>query len=465
MKRSRGRRAFGVLAFGAAAVLAGVAGPAADADPVARQQSFDVTIDYTCAFPAAGHPTAVHVTATAPTAAEVGDPVAVTDAVVELTLPPEAAAELTAAGASVVGAITDLAATAGDVVAPWSGSAPDTPVPADANLVLSASVGVPEARGAEPGELVFTAGPLALTLLPRLADGTAAETVPVNCAPTDPDQLRLGAVRIVAPGTGAPSRAPLPGDPSAGGSADGPANGLTVKGTPPPDCKVIPPPQPPKPGVAYCAYLTGFANVAKLDAATLQPPGIVNIAAENPVLNCKNDGGRKWACQRATVEPNLNGQPQLPPATSSFLAFGVMPTRATMQLTQIGQTDVTLEFTYVGMPRLGVSVAKGKMMARIFDASVNGVPLELGANCQTETPIDVTLTATAASYSITLGGVLDGTITIPPFSGCGVTEDLDPIITGMVSGAGNYVKMTQGPICTILGQQTGCPPVVPEPQR
>jgi hypothetical protein len=94
----------------------------------------------------------------------------------------------------------------------------------------------------------------------------------------------------------------------------------------------------------------------------------------------------------------------------------------------------------------------------------HGVPIELGPDCRTATPIDVVLTAKAGTYSITEGGVLDGTITIPPFTGCGVNEDLDVMITSLVSGPNNYVKMTQSKVCS-LGNQVNCPPVAPVPQR
>ena len=53
---------------------------------------------------------------------------------------------------------------------------------------------------------------------------------------------------------------------------------------------------------------------------------------------------------------------------------------------------------------------------------------------------------------------------IPPFTGCGVGEDLDPLLTGLISGKDNYVKMTQGAICDIRTERT-CPPAPPELQR
>jgi hypothetical protein len=55
-------------------------------------------------------------------------------------------------------------------------------------------------------------------------------------------------------------------------------------------------------------------------------------------------------------------------------------------------------------------------------------------------------------------------ITVPPFTGCGVGENLDPIFNATISGPGNFVKLTQGTLCT-PNSGSGCPPTVPKPLR
>ena len=50
-------------------------------------------------------------------------------------------------------------------------------------------------------------------------------------------------------------------------------------------------------------------------------------------------------------------------------------------------------------------------------------------------------------YSLSRGGPLDGEVTIPPFTGCGVGEDLSPLFTASVSGPANTVKQNQGAPC------------------
>jgi len=464
MNRSRIRRAGTLLALGAAAVLAANGSPAG-ADPVARQQTFDATLPYSCVFPGARHDVPVRVVAIAPTVVALGDPIELSDASLTLSLPEAAVAELAGLGAVVIGATTDLHATAGAEEAVWTGSTAQTQVPAAGPLELVASVGAPTVSGSEPGELAFAAGVLDLTITPVQADGATGASVAVACVPTDSAQTRFGVVRVAEEGTAVPSRRPLPGIPGVTDLLPGGVAGAAAPaGVPPPDCVVIPPPQPPqRPFIPYCANLLGFANVAKLNGASFQPAGIVNIAAEGFKFNCKPETGRPWLCQRATTEPRYNGEPKLPPAPASFVGFGFVPTKATMQLTQLGQINAVVEGTST-RPYEGGTVATGKLMARIFDVSVNGVPLDVGPNCQTAVPIDVTLRGKYPDYQIVPGGLLEGIITIPPFSGCGVTEDLDPILTGMVSGPGNYVRMTQGEICTNQPPYGKCPPVVPIPK-
>jgi hypothetical protein len=86
---------------------------------------------------------------------------------------------------------------------------------------------------------------------------------------------------------------------------------------------------------------------------------------------------------------------------------------------------------------------------RIYNLEVNGVPFNVGQHCQTSAPTTLVLRANSLTgqYSITNGGVLSGFVTLPTFTGCGVGENLDPLLNGSISGSGNFVKLTQGPTC------------------
>lgn len=229
----------------------------------------------------------------------------------------------------------------------------------------------------------------------------------------------------------------------------------------PPDCQAIDPP-PNNPAVQrYCANVTGYANVAKLHASVLQPLGIVNIGPTNFSL-CDPAPTR---CQQANLLANHDGAPVLPEAPATFLPFGFVPTTATMQLTQLGTgfADIKLNLTDPTGTSNSATVT-GRYVARLFDATVAGVPLDLGPNCRTAVPLEVAVRGRPPTYLLTGGGPLSGTVTIPPFTGCGVTEDLDQLLTGLVSGGGNFVKLTQGSICTLTGAHGGCPPEEPVPE-
>ncbi|MEU5884822.1 fibronectin type III domain-containing protein [Spirillospora sp. NPDC047279] len=195
-----------------------------------------------------------------------------------------------------------------------------------------------------------------------------------------------------------------------------------------------------------CVYMSGFNNVQKLDGAAIvndprQGPAFANVAFKTVE--------QKYVKARFRFTRPLR-------STTTFLTFGFMPTTATMELTQIG--DGSLEGEYKGD---GYDIkASATMRVRIYDATANGAPVNVGARCQTGTPMKIGLTASPADYKDILeGGVLKGTTAIPAFAGCGVGEDLDPLFTGAVSGSGNLIKIKQGPICK--KETAECLPVDP----
>ncbi len=214
---------------------------------------------------------------------------------------------------------------------------------------------------------------------------------------------------------------------------------------------------------AWCAYLGGYTNVDRMGAAMRIDPGIVNLAL--PIIGPCNDGSEWfWFCQTARAELRHNGEKKLPPTRNSFHAFDFMPNEATVELTQIGDMEIEVRAQVVA-PYDGSVIARATLSVRVYDVTVNGVALDVGENCRTQEPITVALTADyPGDYTPATGGFLDGYTDIPPFSGCGVDGDLDPLLTGLISGKDNYVKMTQGQICDIRTERY-CPPVPPELQR
>ena len=216
-----------------------------------------------------------------------------------------------------------------------------------------------------------------------------------------------------------------------------------------------------------CAYLVGYADVRKLNGASLVGPGLANLAIGVQVVY--NLGTGYFAEETAA---QLDYKPcstceivhGLPPARATFLAFGFMPVSATLQLTEIG----TINIVGVGTTSaLTSNTAWSLMELRISDVDVNGQPLNVGSHCQTKQALLIKLTGVSTGpqpYSLQGGGPLTGQVAIPPFEGCGVTENLDPLFTGTVSGPANYAMFTQGAICTLIGN-LGCPPPIPKPLR
>ena len=215
-----------------------------------------------------------------------------------------------------------------------------------------------------------------------------------------------------------------------------------------------------------CAYVVGFSNVQKLGGAAFindpgQNPTITSLAVGPRVVYDFGDGTDPAATY---LEVDSLGSFDPPPSAATFLTFGFMPTTATMDLSPTTPlTIVTAGQLLPPYEKPTLTRIYGGMMLRISDVKVNGTPLAVGPRCRTTRPIDLELTGTDPDYTVQTGGPLYGSITIPPFTGCGADEDLDPLFTGSISGGGNLLKFTQGPLCDPVNE--GCPgPVVPVPQ-
>ncbi|WP_157357653.1 DUF6801 domain-containing protein [Amycolatopsis nigrescens] len=137
----------------------------------------------------------------------------------------------------------------------------------------------------------------------------------------------------------------------------------------------------------------------------------------------------------------LNGTLALPPANGRFIAFSFMPTTALATLEQPEPAT--------GMMKDKLIDLTIKQVIRLRDVRVDGVPLDVGADCRTVEPMSATL---RGSLPLKVGekGEFVSTFDLPPFTGCGVTEDLDPLLTGLVSGPGNtlYTTLTMECVAT-----------------
>jgi hypothetical protein len=360
-------------------------------------------------------------------------------------------------------------------------AAPAVTMPVAGPLRITPSGPLPPLRSAAPGVLTVAAGALTLTFryppgspspsptpspslspsgstspspAPSLSPTTAPSVLTVTCAPEPGQDTTLATITVAS---AKHKRKTCPAQPKGGLKM----NRRFPIPKPPHGSKILHPP----PQVA-CAYIVGYSDVRKLNEAALIGPGLSSLTiaireaykSSHPNYFQEDSAGQLnyRACRTCTV---VHG---LPPAHATFLAFGFMPVEATMQLTEIGTMNViSLGTSYA----LHNNTIWSLMALRVYDVRVNGRPLPVGRSCRPIHPILTVLVGRAHSrppYSLLGGGPLTGRIDIPRFTGCGVGENLDPILNATVAGPGNFVELTQGHTCFVLGG-AGCPPKVRKP--
>lgn len=431
---------------------------------IAGEHAVDRSFRYACQLPSGTQQVAVRVIASVPDTATVGKPIRLGNVTVLVALPATAVADLTKEGATTVGGTLRLTplVTVNGSPARITGSdfaVPETSVGAD-QLVLAGSGQEPAPTVAAPGRVVFSVADLNASLTLRQADGTAAQpaTMSLSCSPSlgqDTTLATVAASATEAPGASGPGTVShataakaqedyCPPDVTGGFSEDFPLP------DPPPGTDVYE-----TPPVFACAKISGFSNVAKLNGAA---PlfGKMALAVGDRTLY-------KWDTTNPTPENNYTqidsiGAAHLETTQATFLAFGFMPTTAELDVTQVGKTTAYQNANIAAvdyaqrMPGLPprFTTASAYVSLRVHDVRINGVPLDVGPDCTIAQPMELQLSASTEddpNYVVNDGGYLTGTATIPPFRGCGVDEKLDPLFTASISGPGNYIKVTQGPIC------------------
>ncbi|WLQ39356.1 hypothetical protein P8A22_04515 [Streptomyces laculatispora] len=479
----------------AAVLMAGMI-PGAQASAGGRDVRIDVK--YGCDFPSGAKKVAVRVSATVPEEAAVDQPVQLSDVSTELTLPEAGLPDLADVGTAGVEVETQLTmgVAQGDHTAStvWIGTTGDpVAVPDTGEFTFTSSGAVPSVTAGSSGDLTFTAGKLTALLTSPKPDSASAEpsAVLLTCTPEPDQDLALGTVPVAGDpqwpspepsGTeeGKASGSSGPGRDAGTPKVGGPADSVLQDGKAP-RCVGDPEDQ-----FSLNAYVTGYANVAKLKSATLFPVACTQI--EQGATEIKIQDGLVHLFQDSTATLDYQGKPQLPPATGTFLTFGFMPTTATLEMTQIqpaaGPDGKPAPNIHSDLKILGPGNSEGKttieiqLQLRLHDVKVNGVALDVGANCRTERPFTLPLQGdmvlkdgVQTGYTLVTGGVLTGQVTLPPFSGCGVGEDLDDLFTASISGVPSAVKQVQAAPCAAAQQsptvctQDSQPVQVPKPQR
>ncbi|MGW8327237.1 DUF6801 domain-containing protein [Streptomyces sp. NPDC055897] len=470
----RGRGAVAAATVVLAAIVPG-------ADVALGDQRASAELAYTCAFPAGPHPVKVQVAARFPARAATGSAILPAEVTTSVTLPDAAVAELTKLRAATTGATTrlttEVAQNGAAAQALWLGTAPSVPLTSPGGAVLRATGDVPTVTANSPGDLTVTAAGLTLDFRPLTTEGGATDpaTLSVPCTPA------LGAKGLLA--TVPVGAAPSSSTPAPSPSATGPAAGGASRSTPESAPRIAPPkagaaaPAATAPKcqgdttnpLALAAYTTGYSNVTKMGGASLIPVFCAKVVQGlNQIKRIEVRPGvfELHLLQKSVGRLDYQGRAQTPPGPATFLTFGFMPTTATMTLEATG--PLSIESDLNNTAGHGETYIRASLVLRVSDVKVNGTPLDVGPNCRTSGPVYSADPDPARNtkdhmvllgevkkgtdtvwrgYSLSGGGPLNGSVTIPPFTGCGVGEDLSPLFTASVSGPANTVKQNQGAPC------------------
>ncbi|QEU85575.1 DUF6801 domain-containing protein [Streptomyces viridosporus] len=476
--------------IGAFVVLAAMVPAAASA---AGSQEVDAELPYICAFPSGELPATVRVSAAFPDRAGAGEAFSPTGVTTTVELPAEAVADLTALGAATARAATRLTVgvTQNEAAAEatWRGTAEPVTLPGSGPLALTTTGDVPSVTGRSDGDLVFSAGDLAVDLELGAADGSAADpgplTVDCSLAEDAPEEGLLAAVPV---GTDAPQPSGPPSLPGSPPGPSGPSSGpeeeqgerapKVTEGTPggtaadrdAPPCRYDE--NRPPTSASLNAYVTGYTNVNKLKGASLLPVSCMLIEQGIPG-DGPPDPDHLVFDTVSQGDFHYEGRKRTPPVESTFLAFGFTPVKATMVLEQTGpiRIDSRIKMRLSDLLTIGETYIRAPLVLRVTALEINGTPLDVGPDCTTEKPLtspepdpanhpgdhvvlygrgEQVFGEDATGYMLLTGGPLTGEVTIPAFTGCGTGgERIDRLLTASVSGSGNYVKQIQGQTCSI----------------
>ena len=512
----------------ALAVILAVSGVAAGTASAAgghpgQMRAVTATLAYGCRFPSGPRQVKVMVTASLPGMADPGEPIQPAGARLTIALPRAVIPDLARLHSAAVSAVTRLSVDAMDgpdgTSVLWLGvTRRAARVPVRGGLILQTWGRAPSLKTALPGDLTLTAAGLFLMLTPGSASASSG-TPPAPVSAGGPDQAAVPArpaapvpsATAARPATSAPPATATP--PATAGTALGVSCALArgqqatlatvpVTGAPArtqrhspanaaPKCPKLPPgglklnprfpPPPPPPGSTIgsspsqgCAFTTGYADVRKLNGAALIQPGLTNVDLfVRTVVNFSPNVDYFEADNAAVLD--YHGQNEFPPSTATFLTFGFVPTTATIQLMVHGTVNIFAIGPALPPPCqpnqfqtcVTIATVSSRLSIKVLPGSVkvNGVPLNVGSNCQTGS-FDAILSGNNASvppYIVTTGGPITGFVTVPPFTGCGVGENLDPIFNAAISGPQNFNLLTQGPVCFLTGDTSGCDPKTGEP--
>ncbi|MEU0372861.1 hypothetical protein ABZ070_21840 [Streptomyces sp. NPDC006283] len=130
----------------------------------------------------------------------------------------------------------------------------------------------------------------------------------------------------------------------------------------------------------------------------------------------------------------LTADTKLPPAPGSFKMIGAIPVSVTTEFIEPEPTVGTIDL------KTGAIKSTTKLILRLKDLKVAGIPTPVGSACQTEVPAELDLTS-EPGFNALKGGKLSGTYAIPKFEHCLLAT---PLINMIIPGDGNSISLTLG---------------------
>ncbi|WUI01102.1 hypothetical protein OHR68_04585 [Spirillospora sp. NBC_00431] len=216
-------------------------------------------------------------------------------------------------------------------------------------------------------------------------------------------------------------------------------------------------------GRPICARQAGFANSEKLGSA-------IPLGTQSRIRM----GVNAWSIRPDNYIQQRGYAVALPTTSrATMLGFGFMPTTVAANVVQVpgsasnGNRNANVRadlWSQSGVPTTAVNTIwiRGAAKVLVDGVLVNGTPLDVGDGCASGTT-PLRLSSYLGDYqsganTFTNGGTYTGETEVPAFSGCGVGEDLSPLLTATTSGPGNYVRVDSGKWCTLN-------PLQPDPSK
>ncbi|MGH3517225.1 MAG: hypothetical protein ACRDQ7_07350 [Haloechinothrix sp.] len=144
-------------------------------------------------------------------------------------------------------------------------------------------------------------------------------------------------------------------------------------------------------------------------------------------------------CEGSGDDPrdlDIEGDLTLPSSDGYFVIFGFMPSTNTTDFVQDGKVKGT---TRLDLPNMSSDVDMvAKLFIRVRDVKQDGVPINVGDDCRTAQSAVIPIKG-KVNLEPGAESVIKSRYEIPRFTGCGVTENLNPLITGLVSGPDNLL--------------------------